>query len=283
MKETAIKVSEKLKTLLPDYESKGKILFDAMKYSTESGKRLRPFLLIESAKLFDIEEDQSLSVACALEMIHCFSLIHDDLPAIDNDDLRRGRPTCHKKFDEPTAILAGDGLLALAFKVINENDEIKPNIRSKLSLLLAESTFEMIEGEFIDILADKGHKFSLEEVINMQNLKTGALIAYATKAGGILGDANEKEMKALEKYGLNLGLAFQIADDILDVEGDPLKVGKKLRKDNNKATFVSLLGLDEAKKKATELIDEAINELLVFNGKGGKLEELAKFVIERDK
>ena len=288
MKQIANEVQQKLKELIAERpeSDKGKRLFDAMRYSSERGKRLRPYLLVKTAELFNVDKEKSLRAGCALEMIHCFSLIHDDLPAIDNDDLRRGFKTCHKQFDEPTAILAGDGLLASAFAVLSDpQTHPKAEIRIKLVDLYAKSAMGMIEGEFIDILADHGERFNLQEISHMQNLKTGCLISCAAIAGAILGNASEKETAALRNYSLDIGLAFQIADDILDVVGDEKKVGKALRKDAKagKATFVSLLGLDGARKKEREIIDHAINELFIFGEKSDKLVELAKFIIERDK
>ncbi len=262
---------------------------EAMFYSlSNGGKRLRPFLVCETAKLFDITEDTSFHVAASLEMLHTYSLIHDDLPAMDNDDFRRGKPTCHKKFDEATAILAGDGLLTYAFEILSQAPQISNDTKLKLISLLAQraGAFNgMIAGQMLDIQTEKTPELSNEEIIkHIEEMKTGCLIAYACQAGAILGNASEDEYKTIITYARNVGIAFQISDDILDVIGDSTLMGKTLGKDakQGKLTFVSLYGFEKARKIAKELITEAQKAISVFGDKANTLYELADFIISRN-
>ena len=262
---------------------------EAMFYSlSNGGKRLRPFLVCETAKLFDITEDTSFHVAASLEMLHTYSLIHDDLPAMDNDDFRRGKPTCHKKFDEATAILAGDGLLTYAFEILSQAPQISNDTKLKLISLLAQraGAFNgMIAGQMLDIQTEKTPELSNEEIIkHIEEMKTGCLIAYACQAGAILGNASEDEYKTITTYARNVGIAFQISDDILDVIGDSTLMGKTLGKDakQGKLTFVSLYGFEKAHKIAKELITEAQKAISVFGDKANTLYELADFIISRN-
>lgn len=261
----------------------------AMFYSlSNGGKRLRPFLLMQTAKLFNIPFDISFPVAASLEMLHTYSLIHDDLPAMDNDDFRRGKPTCHKQFDEATAILAGDGLLTYAFEVLTTAPNISAEVKLKLAALLAKraGAFDgMIAGQMLDLQTDKTPKLSSEEIIkHIEEMKTGCLIAYACQAGAILGAAQEDEYTAITTYARKIGIAFQISDDILDVIGDSALMGKTLGKDaaQGKLTFVSLYGLDQAKEIASNLIAEAKQTLDIFGTKAADLKELADFIISRN-
>ena len=231
-------------------------LLDAMRYSSlGGGKRLRPFLVIESARLFGVVGEAALRTACALEMIHCYSLAHDDLPAMDDDDLRRGRPTTHRAFDEATAILAGDGLLTYAFDVIADaTTHQDAGVRADLVLALARAAGlgGMVGGQALDLAAETAATpLSLEETLRMQAMKTGALLRFAVDAGAILGAASASQARALTRYGEALGAAFQIADDILDAEGDSAALGKRAGKDaeRGKATLVGLLGLDAARAR----------------------------------
>ncbi len=261
-------------------------LAEAMRYATlGGGKRFRPFLVIETAGLFGIPEAAALDTACALECIHCYSLVHDDLPAMDDDDLRRGRPTVHKAFDEATAILAGDGLLTFAFEILGHTStHPDPAVRAELVLGLAEASGwkGMCGGQMLDLEAEHV-RHDLDGVKRIQALKTGALIRFAAEAGAILGRATPESRKAVITYAETLGLAFQIADDLLDAEGDTAAVGKATGKDAaaGKATFVSLIGLDAARTKLAELEAEAIGALSAFGDRAGMLAAAARFMSSR--
>jgi farnesyl diphosphate synthase len=268
-----------------------KRLLDAMRYaSLGGGKRVRPFLVAESAALFGVPQKSALLAGVALECIHCYSLVHDDLPAMDNDDLRRGRPTAHKAFDEATAILAGDGLLTFAFDIVSR-PETHPDggIRSDLVNLLARAAGigGMAGGQMLDLAAEGrfGPKqtFGEEDVRVLQAMKTGALLHFACMAGAVLGGAKGAERDALNRYGLAVGRAFQIADDLLDVEGDAALVGKQTGKDAaaGKATMVSILGVAGAKAKLEALVRESEAALAPFGSRGATLVTAAKFVAYR--
>lgn len=261
----------------------------AMFYSlSNGGKRLRPFLLCKTAELFGVDKKVSLSPAVSLEMLHTYSLIHDDLPAMDNDDFRRGKPTCHKQFDEATAILAGDGLLTYAFEIISKASDISSDTKIKLIQLLSQKAgaFDgMIAGQMLDLQTDKSPSLSSEEVIkHIEEMKTGCLIAYACQAGAILGNASKKEYDIITTYARKIGIAFQISDDILDVIGDSKLMGKTLGKDalQDKLTFVSLYGLKQAKQIAQDLISQAKETISYFGEKAKDLCDLADFIISRN-
>ena len=261
----------------------------AMFYSlSNGGKRLRPFLVCRTAQLFGINEEVSFSVAASLEMLHTYSLIHDDLPAMDNDDMRRGRPTCHKQFDEATAILAGDGLLTYAFEILANAPNVSDSIKTKLTSLLANRAGAfcgMVAGQMLDLLAEANSQMADDTTIkHIEEMKTGCLLAYACQAGAILGQADEKAYNAITRYARCIGIAFQITDDILDVIGDSQKMGKTLGKDKeqNKTTFVSLYGLEDAKQKAQSLIAEAKEIISTFGQNSQPLQSLADFIINRD-
>ena len=287
--------SEQFNQILPSYFSlpKGqeKRVVEAMCYSvTNGGKRLRPFLVYETAKLFGLDFEQSINTAVALECLHSYSLIHDDLPAMDNDDLRRGKPTCHKAFDEATAILAGDGLLTYAFELLSqEKTHHNPAIRNELIAELAKGAgaFDgMIAGQMLDLLAED-NKANLESeklIKHIEEMKTGRLISFACLAGAVLGEATPQQKFALQQYSRGIGIAFQITDDILDVIGDQKLMGKKLRKDDTqgKITFVSLYGLEKAKQIATDLIKSAKKSLDIFGPQAQTLKDLAQFILDRD-
>src|ERR1700754_1052281 len=274
--------------ILHDEIARPKRLMDAMRYSSlNGGKRLRPFLVVESAAVFGVPREAALLVGAALECIHCYSLIHDDLPAMDNSDLRRGRPTLHKQTDDATAILAGDGLLTLAFDIVTR-DEIHrdANVRLLLTRLLARCAGigGMVGGQMLD-LAGEGRAGGGEpvDVARLQQMKTGALLRFGCIAGAILGQASQKEYQALDDYGHALGEAFQIADDLLDVEGDAAALGKPSGQDAaaGKTTFVTLLGIDGAKKRLQDLLKQADAALVPFGAKGDVLRAAARFVAER--
>lgn len=286
LEQTAAAVEAELDALLaPVSGAEGRVI-EAMRYATlGGGKRLRPFLLIESARLFEVPEARALRAGAALEMVHCYSLIHDDLPAMDDSDLRRGRPTAHKAFDEATAILAGDGLLTQAFGVLAD-PQTHPDgaVRSALIAALAEAagTAGMVGGQMIDISPERSG-LDLEGITHLQRLKTGALIAYACEAGPLLGGASAAAREALAGYARDLGLAFQIVDDLLDAEGSAEELGKPTGQDAalGKATFVGQLGRDRARAKASQMINNACGRLDIFGEKAEPLRQTARFVLER--
>ncbi|MBR1205017.1 MULTISPECIES: polyprenyl synthetase family protein [unclassified Bradyrhizobium] len=265
-----------------------KRLIEAMRYSSlGGGKRLRPFLAVESAAVFGIPRQSALLVGAALECIHCYSLIHDDLPAMDNSDLRRGRPTLHKAYDDATAILAGDALLTIAFDIITR-DAIHKDAQVRLlltrALARASGVGGMAGGQILD-LAGEGRFGDREpvDVARVQQMKTGALLRFGCIAGAILGQASQKEYQALDDYGKALGEAFQIADDLLDVEGDAAALGKPAGADAvlGKTTFVTQLGIDGAKQRVRDLLARADAALSVFGNRGDVLRAAARFVAER--
>jgi len=263
-------------------------LYRAMRHAAiGGGKRLRPLLLVATADLFDVPRDRSVRAATALEAIHVYSLIHDDLPAMDDDDLRRGKPTVHKAFDEATAILAGDCLHALAFELLAE-DETHPDthVRAELILDLARASGPggMAGGQAMDLKAE-GSRFDLGTVTRLQQMKTGALITAAVEAGAILGRIPPEQRTPLRGYAHDLGLAFQIADDLLDAEGDEAVAGKKLRKDGEqgKETFLTLLGVERARAQCGMLVAQAIEHLRPYGERADLLIALAHFVEERDR
>ncbi len=270
-----------------------KRLLDAMRYaSLNGGKRFRPFLVVATSALFDVPRRQALMVGAALECVHCYSLVHDDLPAMDDDDLRRGHPTAHKAFDEATAILAGDGLLTFAFEILGR-PETHPDAAVRIALVIALASGAglegMVGGQMLDLAAEgrfgDGKPQTLDEtaIKTLQAMKTGALLKFACIAGGILGEASSAERAALERYGSALGQAFQIADDLLDVEGDSATLGKATAKDAEagKATLVGILGVERAKDRLKELVAEAEVALAPFGARAGILKESARFVAER--
>ncbi len=282
--------SNRFNALLPSFfplpQGDEKRVVDAMFYSVSNGgKRLRPFLVIETAKLFNIEEKQALPIAAALEFIHCYSLIHDDLPAMDNDDLRRGKPTCHKQFDEATAILAGDGLLTYAFEILSDSKNIKdPETRCCLISLLSKAAGAfngMVAGQMLDLSQEKN--YDLKTVERLEEMKTGRLLHFACEAGAVLGKATLEQTTALKSYARKIGIAFQITDDLLDIQGNQELVGKTLNKDaeQGKMTFVDLYGVERANQMATQLIVEAKKELDIFGNNAEVLQELAQFILIR--
>ncbi len=274
--------------LLPTVDDPRRKLIDAMRYSVMGGgKRLRPLLVRATAALFDVEPRGVLRVALAVEAVHGYSLVHDDLPCMDDDDLRRGLPTTHKAFDEATAVLAGDALQALAFEILSHTDtHPDPHVRCDLIASLAQAVGHngMVGGQAMDIAAETS-TFDLRATTRLQQLKTGALIDFSVEAGAILGRASVEARTHLKGYARDLGLAFQIADDVLDAEGEMAVTGKKVGKDASagKSTLVSLMGLEQAKGQAQALITQAIDHLRSFDAKADLLRAIAQFAIVRDK
>jgi farnesyl diphosphate synthase len=286
MASTAIDVEATLQKVMASEDEPERRLFDAMRYAAlGGGKRLRPFLVLQGAGLFSVSRKSALRAAAAIELIHCYSLVHDDLPAMDDDDLRRGKPTVHKAFDEATAILAGDALLTLAFEVLAHPDtHSNPDVRCRLVAALARAAgaHGMVAGQMID-LSVGAREVDIGEITRLQRLKTGALIGFACEAGAMLGQAAEAQHEALRGYAHDLGLAFQIADDLLDVEGTAEEVGKAVGKDadQGKATFVSILGPERARAQALMLVEQAVAHLAIFDEKADFLRKVTQYIVER--
>jgi farnesyl diphosphate synthase len=286
LEETADRITVALDTLIPRVQGPEARLMSAMRYAAlGGGKRLRPFLVLETGRLFGVDERCLLRVAAALECIHTYSLIHDDLPCMDDDDLRRGRPTVHIAYDEATAVLAGDALLTIAFEILADpQTHADPNIRIALVGRLAEASGArgMVGGQMMDMIAEELGD-DIAAVTRMQRLKTGMLITYAVEVGALMGRASEESKHALSAYAHDLGLAFQITDDILDAEGSSEEVGKAVGKDadKGKATFVSLLGLDGAKQRVTLLADQARAHLSMFGARAQYLNQIIDTITHR--
>lgn len=267
-------------------------LIKAMRHAAlAGGKKLRPFLVVESASLFDVPRAQALMAGAALECVHCYSLAHDDLPAMDDDDLRRGQPSLHRAFDEATAILAGDSLLTFAFDLLARPEtHPDPAIRIALVAALARASGigGMAGGQMLDLaaegrFADDVKTQNEKDILTLQAMKTGALLRFAANAGAMLGNAPREQREALSNYGAALGAAFQIADDLLDVEGDAATLGKAVGKDadSGKATLVGILGVEAARARLDQLVKEAQDALSVFGPRGDILRQTAHFVAER--
>jgi len=278
-------VNRTIATLLPATDLHEAPLFDAMRYAVlNGGKRLRPFMVMESARVFGVDPLRARRVAAAAEFLHCYSLVHDDLPAMDNSDMRRGKPSLHKAFDEATAILAGDALLTLSFDILSDPETHEdPRVRIELVSTLAGASgmHGMVGGQMLDIIGEK-QEFDVGTISRLQRLKTGKLISFCCEAGGVLGRANPAHRQALRNYANDLGLAFQVTDDLLDVEGDPKKMGKPKGQDAKKATFVTTMGVEQAKMRAEMLVNQAIRHLHIFDeGRVDLLKDLAHYVLER--
>ena len=272
-------VEKTVKNYLKDFDEVK--IVDAMRYSLKGGKKLRAFFVLESSSLFDINPDLAKWPASGIEAMHTYSLVHDDLPDMDNDDLRRGRPTIHKKWDVATAILVGDALQALSFE-LTLNSVVPNSKKLAYNLGKAAGAKGMVLGQALDISAEQSAAIlSLDDIVKLQQGKTGALILWAVTAGAHMAS---EDVMPLENYAKAVGLAFQIADDLLDATGDQIKAGKKLMKDAsaNKATFVSLLGVEGAQKKAQELVDEACDSISIYGQRSRVLKQAAEFVISRD-
>ena len=284
--ENADAVNDVLDALLVESDGPENRVIKAMRYvALSGGKRVRPFLVTACGDIFGVDRRASLRAAAAIEMVHCYSLVHDDLPAMDDDDLRRGKPTCHIAYDEATAILAGDALLTKAFEVLSDPETHQDaSVRSDLVLALAKAAGDhgMVGGQMLDLFAED-NRLELPEITRLQRMKTGELIAVSCEMGAILGKASEHAHQLLHAYAHDIGLAFQIADDLLDVEGDETEVGKKIGKDEaaGKATFVSLLGIERAREQAEMLAEQAAEHLQVFGDKADHLRALAHFIVNR--
>lgn len=262
-------------------------LVEAMRHAAiGGGKRVRPLLLTATAELFGVSRTAAVNAACAVEAIHCYSLVHDDLPCMDDDDLRHGKPTVHKAFDQATAVLAGDALHALAFDILTMPDtSTDPFVRAELVAALAKASGHdgMAGGQMMDMMAEQA-RYDLSQVTRLQQLKTGALLAASVEMGAILGRVPPDGRAPLRAYARDIGLAFQIADDLLDVEGDEAAAGKALRKDEGqgKATFVTLMGADKARAQARMLVEQAAGHLAGYGAEARLLQALARFIVERD-
>ena len=281
-------VDETFDSLLPVPGDSRDRLIHAMRHAViGGGKRVRPLLLVSVGGMYGVSRNAAVRAGCAIETIHAYSLVHDDLPCMDDDDLRHGKPTVHKAFDEATAVLAGDSLHALAFEILADSQTSSdPFIRAELVLTLATASGHggMAGGQMMDMVAGE-EQFDLHAVTRLQQLKTGALLGAAVEMGAILGRVPEEQRVHLRAYARDVGLAFQIADDLLDHEGDEEKAGKALRKDaaQGKATFVSLMGPEKAREQARALGEQAVGHLAAHGKEAEVLRALARYVVERDR
>jgi len=281
-------VEKTLETILPAPEHQPYAqLIDAMRYASFSGgKRLRPYLCLESSKLFGVDSARARRAAAAIELVHCYSLIHDDLPAMDNANLRRGKPTVHRQYDEATAILAGDALQALAFEIMAESKtHDDPFVRCELVAGLAKAAGMngMCGGQMFDMLANHNPNLDAPAITRLQRMKTGAMIAFACEAGAILGKASQQARSSLSAYANDMGLAYQITDDVLDATGERTATGKDVKQDNanGKVTFVSIMGVDVARAQAARLSEQAVSHLSDFGAAADGLRATALALINR--
>ena len=286
LSERAQLVNRALERLLPAEDEFPESLYRAMRYSLfAGGKRLRPVLVLASAEAVGGSLQDAMNIACAFECVHTYSLIHDDLPAMDNDDLRRGMPTCHKAFGEATAILAGDALLTIAFEMVADTpiEDKERLLRVVKELAHAAGCMGMIKGQALDMEAEGTEELSFPLVEDIHIHKTGALITSSVRCGAIIGGADQRTLEHLTEYGRSIGLAFQIMDDILDVEGSEEEMGKKVGADEKKkkATYPALVGLSESKRLATELVERAVDSLSTLDERAEPLRALARFIVER--
>lgn len=288
LKEKVAYIEELLAKYMPQEAGYQQTIFEAMNYSLKAGgKRLRPILTLEACKIVGGKEEDAIPFAVAIEMIHTYSLIHDDLPALDNDDLRRGRPTNHKVYGDAMAILAGDGLLNYAFEIMLRESIGKENPAKYLNAIneiaKASGVYGMIGGQVVDIESED-KKIDMEKLDFIHLNKTAAIIVGCMRAGAIIGDATEEQLDNITKYATNIGLSFQIVDDILDIVGDEAKLGKKVGSDidNNKSTYPSLIGLEKSKQIANDLIEEAKTKISYMDGSNEFLNGLAEYIIDRE-
>jgi len=286
--ECADRVTVALDALLPRADGPEKPLISAMRYAALGpGKRMRPFLTIECGRMMGADERGLLRAACAVECIHAYSLIHDDLPCMDDDELRRGRPTVHRAYDEATAVLAGDALQAQAYEILADPDT-SPDARARAELVrrlaLASGARGMVGGQMLDMAIEAGsQEVEIALITRCQRLKTGALIAFSTEAGAILADAGKDEWIALEGFAHDLGVCYQIVDDLLDAEGDESLTGKRTHKDaeQGKANFVTVLGIEGARDRAARLAQQAKDHLALFGDKASSLRDTVDYVLDR--
>ena len=290
LKQVQAEIDSVFDAMLPVPDDTSARLVEAMRYAAiGGGKRVRPLLVVSTAGLFGVNRESALRAGAAIEAIHVYSLIHDDLPCMDNDDLRHGKPTVHKVFDEATAVLAGDALHALAFEILSHTETSSdPFTRSELILTLGQASgmHGMAGGQMMDMVADEeGIEYDLHTITRLQQLKTGALLAASVEMGAILGKVQPAGRAHLRAYARDIGLAFQIADDLLDVEGDSRKAGKALRKDESqgKQTFVTLMGVAKAREQAHALVEQAVLRLASYGPEADILRALARFIVERDR
>ena len=282
--DVSLKVDDMLDKMVPSEQTEPMRLYQAVRHSLfAGGKRFRPALVFAVGRVFNVAEDKLIRTASAIEMIHTYSLIHDDLPAMDDDDLRRGRPTCHKKFGEATAILAGDVLQSLAFRAIADDETIPDKIRVKLISEIAFSAAKMVDGQQLDLDAE-GEKISLESLESIHRNKTGAIIIASARAAAIITEAAENDLTAITNYAAKLGLLFQITDDLLDVTQTTAVLGKTAGKDltAEKATYPAVYGIEETKKMTEKIYAEACGELDKVNKDTEILRELADFILRRE-
>ncbi len=279
-------IEKEIDSFIPVTQNPESQLYDAMRYATlNGGKRLRPFLCMSAAQMFGVDPACARRTAAAIEMLHCYSLVHDDLPAMDNSPLRRGKPTVHIQFNEALAILAGDALLTYPFEILAHNATHEdPQVRCNLVLGLARASGAsgMIGGQTLDMLAETT-TFDIGQTTRLQRMKTGELIAFSCESGGILGKASIQQRECLRKYAHDLGLAFQMIDDLLDVEGTQEETGKPTQRDEEagKATFVTILGTDRTRAQAQLLSEQAQRHLDIFEERADMLRAVAQFVVER--
>lgn len=279
------RTDEALDKLIPSEQTEPTRLYRAIRHSIfAGGKRFRPALVMAAGRVFDVPDERLLSAASAVEMIHTYSLIHDDLPAMDDDDMRRGRPTCHVAFGEATAILAGDALLAQAFEILARDTQPgEVAARCVAELARAAGASELVGGQEDDLKAEFTNG-GLEHLERIHRRKTGAMIRVSLRLGGLVAQATDSQLAALDVYGEKIGLAFQIVDDLLDLTGDEAAMGKRLQKDSTKGklTFPAVLGEAESRRRAAALIDEACSAVAVFGDRSAGLEALARYVVDRN-
>ena len=281
LKERSAQVDRALEDYVNSWDDVPAGLLEAIRYCLfASGKRLRPALVLEAAEVCGGSVDDAMPAACAIEMIHTYSLVHDDLPAMDDDDLRRGKPTVHKEFDEATAILTGDALLTMAFDMAAKTGDT----RVVKKIARAAGVWGMVGGQYID-LQSEGMQLGLDALQHLHKAKTGALIKVSVACGAILGGGSDAQVAALKRYGSGIGLAFQIADDVLDVTGDEAKTGKPVGSDEgkDKSTYPALLGLEQAKQMAEDVANKAADQLSDFGESATNLRTLARYIVERDR
>lgn len=279
-------VDAALDAFLPPAAENPELVHEAMRYSTlDGGKRIRPVLALAACEAIGGTIEAAMPAACALECIHAFSLIHDDLPCMDDDDLRRGRPTAHRVYGEAMALLAGDALFALAFQLMSAVEDVPGNTIVKVWQRIAEAagTKGMVGGQVLDMLAE-GHKAELPEVEEIHRRKTGALLETSVVVGAMLGGGNDEQVEAFSTYGTNIGLAFQIADDILDIRGDAEKLGKPIGSDlkHEKSTYPSLIGIEKSIELGNKAVSDAIDALSIFDTKADPLRAIARFIMDRE-